>query len=354
MALSKKSLEQAKQVLADILYSHVDVIVTRAALDKRIELIKFPFLQRSHDRYQRNRTLYGSQQYDPIRYWLINNKFLTSSRNASGVYQYRVNRDIISAFLRLANDAIQYNNIKNKNKKVMTIKERVFQHIEANGNAMRYTDIIKFAYELNNGIGTFNKKSDRGYYSSAFTTYIDRYNRNKYHQGHFVKYNSNGYLFKCPNGLWAVCRPSKNTDCVPQEQYDAMCKHLSKYSITADQLDSLATDYFNKKDGDVNSCYHFAYNDLLDQAIKTLRKNIEEEIDDVVPFPSISEMLATKNHKTYIILYKTEERYISEGLFDAEEVESFFIHRNPKDYSVMEVGNMVTIEKSITTSVKIK
>lgn len=354
MALSNKSLEQAKQVLADILYSHVDVIVTRAALDKRIELIKFPFLQRSHDRYQRNRTLYCSQQYDPIRYWLINNKFLTSSRNASGVYQYKVNRDTISAFLRQENNAIQSNNTKNENKKAMTKKEKIFQHIEANGNAMRYTDIIKFAYELNNGIGTFNKKSDRGYYSGAFRSFIDRYNGNKWNRGHFVKHNRNGYLFKLPNGLWSVCRPSKNTDSIPQAEYDAMCKHLSKYSITADQLDNLATDYFHKKDGDVTSCYHFAYNDLLDEAIKTLRKNIEAEIEDVDPFPSISEMLATENRKTYIILYKTEERHISEGLFDAEEVESFFIHRNPKDYSVMEVGNTVTIEKSITTSVKIK
>jgi len=79
MALSNRSLSQAKQVLADILYSHVDVIVTRAALDKRIELIKFPYLKPSHDRHQKNKTLYVSRQYDPIRYWLIKNKFLTQN-----------------------------------------------------------------------------------------------------------------------------------------------------------------------------------------------------------------------------------------------------------------------------------
>ena len=77
MALSNKSLKQAKQVLKQIVDSNVAVIITRAALDKRIELVKFPYLQRSHDRYQKNRTLYTSQQYDPIRYWLIKNKFLT-------------------------------------------------------------------------------------------------------------------------------------------------------------------------------------------------------------------------------------------------------------------------------------
>ena len=80
MALSKKSLQQAKEVLKQIIDSNVDVIVTRATLDKKIELDKFPYLAPAHERIQKNKTIYTSQQYDPIRYWLINNGFLTSSK----------------------------------------------------------------------------------------------------------------------------------------------------------------------------------------------------------------------------------------------------------------------------------
>jgi len=53
MALSKKSLQQAKQLLQQILDSNVDVIVTRATLDKKIELIKFPYLRPMHDALQK-------------------------------------------------------------------------------------------------------------------------------------------------------------------------------------------------------------------------------------------------------------------------------------------------------------
>ena len=95
MALSKKSLQQAKELLKQIYNSNVDVIVTRATLDKKIELIKFPYLWPMHDRIQKNKTIYLSSQYDPIRYWLIDNKFLTASKDSCGRYHYRINKETI-------------------------------------------------------------------------------------------------------------------------------------------------------------------------------------------------------------------------------------------------------------------
>ena len=240
----------------------------------------------------------------------------------------------------------------------MTKREKIFRHIEDCGNAMRYTDIIKFAYEITHGEGSFHKKRNRGFYSDAFAHYsfwgaaadIRKIGKPR---GHFVRPTKTGHLVKLSNGLWSVVRPDgwkrsdedtkyshensyDNDAAVPEEDYKLMCDALAKYFITPDQLDERATSYWEKGDGDVQSCYSFAFSDFL-------REIVQEE-----------KAQQNKNHKTYIILYKTEERYISEGLFDAEEVESFFIHRNPKDYSVMEVGNTVTIEKTISTSVKIK
>jgi len=44
---------------------------------------------------------------------------------------------------------------------------RVLQMIEANGGAT-YTEIIKLAYEMSNGLGSFDQRLNRGYWSGAF------------------------------------------------------------------------------------------------------------------------------------------------------------------------------------------
>ena len=377
MALSKKSLEQAKQVLKQIMHSNVDVIVTRATLDKKIELVKFPYLYDMHVKRPQNRTLYVSNQYDPIRYWLINNKFLTSSRNASGVYQYRVNREAIALFFA-NNQVAKSNNTKNETKKVMTKREKIFRHIEDNGNAMRYTDIIKFAYEITHGKDSFNKKKNRGYYACAFTHHSyyswltgDRYKKVGSPKGHFVTPTRNGHLKKLPNGLWSVVRPSnfihsKNDSVpvsdnirgreftvIPQDEYTSMCDVLKKYNITSDQLDNLATDYLDKKDGDAVSCYHWAYYDLLEKAgaISDATKDLQKEIDALANY-TVAEDKKEIKYQKYVVISISDNYH--EGIFTASELEEFFTENDPEEYLIIEAGNMVTLEKKVTTTFTIK
>ena len=100
MALSKRSLNQAKEVLKQIYDSNVNAIVTRATLDKKIEQVKFPYLKVTHEKFykEKNLTAYANQQYNPIRYWLIDNWFLTSEK-INGIYTYYVNRRRIGDYL---------------------------------------------------------------------------------------------------------------------------------------------------------------------------------------------------------------------------------------------------------------
>ena len=374
MALSNRSLSQAKQVLAEILYSHVDVIVTRAALDKRIELIKFPYLKPSHDRHQKNKTLYVSRQYDPIRYWLIKNKFLTQNYE-SGKYIYTVNRDIISAFLRAENDRVQSNNNKTKKQKVMTKKERVFRHIEDNGNAMRYTDIIKFAYEITHGTGSFDKRENRGYYACAFTYHSywsamfggQRKKNIGSPKGHFVIPTKSGHLIKLPNGLWSVVRPSNwkrdniempkskshsnSVTVISKEEYESMCCVLKKYNITANELDNLATEYFHKKNGDGASCYQWAYYDLLEKAgvISDTTKELQKEID------ALADHIIAQNKPKETMYAVVSEFSVLEGILTKSELELFFSEdRDVNKYMIFEAGNSVQIEKKVTTTITIK
>jgi hypothetical protein len=377
MALSKKSLEQAKQVLQQIMHSNVDVIFTRATLDKKIELVKFPYLYDSHMKNPQNRTLYVSQQYDPIRYWLINNKFLTSSRDVSGRYQYRVNRETISLFFA-TNSRAQSNNTKNPDSKVMTKREKIFRHIEDNGNAMRYTDIIKFAYELTHGKGSFDKKANRGYYSGAFTFHSyfswlsgDKYKKVGAPKGHFVIPTRNGNLVKLPTGLWSVVRPSNfirktydtilvpdvssNTPetCVPKEEYNDMCNTLKKYNIKPFELDQLATKYWSAKQCDVDSAYHFAYYDLLEKggSISDATKDLQKEIDALAD-RIIAEDKKEVKYQKYVVISIADNYH--EGIFTASELETFFTENDPEDYMIIEAGNMVTLEKKVTTTFTIK
>ena len=455
MALSKRSLSQAKQLLQQILDSNVDVIVTRATLDKKIELVKFPYLKHKHEKIQKNKTIYVSSQYDPIRYWLINNGFLTSSKiERWGVYQYRVNRDTIKAFLQSDSNIEQSNNIKNENKKVMTRKERVFRHIEDNGNAMRYTDIIKFAFEDKYGKGTFDKKKHRGFYACAFTyhSYWSAQSSTRRKnigspKGHFVTLTKNGHLIKLSNGLWSVHRPHgwvrseancetyetriekflsdgksvverdivsylkpyivqhrgkigydwgntnqilkkmidkgtvvreldinpktnrpayfyslncvstpkvENTSILEDGEYDSMCEVLAKYNVTPDQLDSLATNYYHKKDGDGASCYRWAYYDLLEKSgvISDTTQALQKEIDELADRIIAEEKCVHQSEQKYMVICDDDSVY--EGIYSMLELQEFFSDKDPDDYTIIEAGNAIKLEKKVTTTFTIK
>lgn len=359
MALSNRSLSQAKQVLKQILDSDVDVIVTRATLDIKIEIVKFPWLKSTHDRNPKRQTIYVSRQYDPIRYFMVSKGFLKQEYNQNK-YWYYVNKTVIRDYLY--NDVLPIANISTKRNEYMTKKERTFQHIEANGNEMSYTEIIKFVYELNNGKGTFDPIENRGYYSSAFRKNATYQNGMRIPDGHFVKDNPKGYLFKLPNGLWAVCRPGSkkkeetkiNIDrFLTDNEYNRMCNALAVHSITSDQLDNLATKYWYKGDGDVVSCYNWAYNDLLPQnEISETVKDLYKELDRIA-----DEMIAENKsqEKQYMIVWKNGgAKDIVQGIFSEQQVKNFFEDKNTNAYNVFEIAKMVDVEKKVTTSITLK
>jgi hypothetical protein len=334
----------------------------------------------------------------------------------------------------------------------MTKREKIFRHIEDSGNAMRYTDIIKFAYEITHGEGSFDKKKNRGYYACAFTyhsywsaRFSDRRKNIGNPKGHFVMPTKSGHLIKLPNGLWSVVRPTRwtrseancetyetrieaflsdgktvtereivshlkpytvscrkigydwgntnellrkmiekgkvvreidinsktgrpayhyslNMELLPQREntgiledgeYESMCDVLKKYNVTPDELDSLATDYFHKKDGDATSCYHWAYYDLLEKAgaISDTTKELQKEIDNLAD-SMIAEDKPQVKYQKYVVISISDNYH--EGLFTASELEEFFTEKDPEEYMIIEAGNMITLEKKVTTTFTIK
>jgi len=85
--LSPKSITQAKEVVSQLHANNIVRIHTRGALDRIIEQVKFPRTRSRH--YQAHasgkRTLYKSQQYDPIRHWLVDNGYLVQTHDG---YRY--------------------------------------------------------------------------------------------------------------------------------------------------------------------------------------------------------------------------------------------------------------------------
>ena len=89
--ISNRSVKQAKEVMDYIYSNNITKIHTRGALDRMIEIVKFPYTKdwktfgyRHNSVYgtirvsltSGKRTAYMSKQYDPIRYWLIDNGYL--------------------------------------------------------------------------------------------------------------------------------------------------------------------------------------------------------------------------------------------------------------------------------------
>jgi hypothetical protein len=335
----------------------------------------------------------------------------------------------------------------------MTKREKVFRHIEDKGNAMRYTDIIKFTYELTHGKDSFDKRINRGYYACAFTYHSYRSakfsNRIKNigsPKGHFVTPTKNGHLVKLSNGLWSVHRPldwtrdngncqtyearieaflsdgksvtereivsylkpyvvqhrgkigydwgntnnllrkliekrkvvreidinsktnrpayhySLNTELLPQTEntniledgeYQSMCDVLKKYNTTPEQLDDLATKYYVEKQSDAASAYHFAYYDLLEKggAISDTTKDLQKEIDALAD-RMIAEDKPQVKYQKYVVISISDNYH--EGLFTTSELEEFFTEKDPEEYMIIEAGNMITLEKKVTTTFTIK
>ena len=168
-------------------------------------------------------------------------------------------------------------------------------------------------------------------------------------------------MFKLPNGLWAVCRPGgkkkevtqTNVDrFLPEDQYKRMCNTLAAHGITPEQIDDLATKYWYKGDGDVVSCYNWAYNYLLPQnKISETVKDLYKELDRIA-----DEMIAENKsqEKQYMIVWKGGQKDIVEDICSEQEVKAFFETRSINNYYVAEIAKMVDIEKKVTTTISIK
>ena len=88
--INSASRHQGLKVMKAIYSNNITQIHTRGALDRMIELAKFPYT-RSWTKNDK-KTVFKNQQYDPIRNWLINQGFLTQTYDGYR-YHYIVNKN---------------------------------------------------------------------------------------------------------------------------------------------------------------------------------------------------------------------------------------------------------------------
>ena len=79
--INSKSRSEAHEVLSYIYSNKITKIHTRGALDRMIEIVKFPETRNFKSwggvsLVSGKITAYKNQQYDPIRYWLIKQGYL--------------------------------------------------------------------------------------------------------------------------------------------------------------------------------------------------------------------------------------------------------------------------------------
>ena len=91
MKLSTKSELQAHQVLDVLKTKRIVAIHTRGAIDRIIECVKFPETigWKHNGKPFTKKTAYKNQQYDPIRCWLVRNRYLEQSHDGYR-YHYKV------------------------------------------------------------------------------------------------------------------------------------------------------------------------------------------------------------------------------------------------------------------------
>ena len=85
--LRPKSKLQALNLMRELYKNNIIQIHTRGALDRMIEIQKFPYTK--NWKVSNKKTAYKSQQYDSIRYWLINQGYITQTFDGYR-YHYQV------------------------------------------------------------------------------------------------------------------------------------------------------------------------------------------------------------------------------------------------------------------------
>jgi hypothetical protein len=90
--LQKRSKMQARNVMKRLYESNIIKIHTRGALDRFIEIEKFPETKKLTGFYKR--TVYKNQQYDSIREWLINQGFIVPFFDGYRYHYQIVRREI--------------------------------------------------------------------------------------------------------------------------------------------------------------------------------------------------------------------------------------------------------------------
>jgi|DEB19_MinimDraft_3_1074340.scaffolds.fasta_scaffold185359_2 hypothetical protein len=92
--INTKSKADAMTVMSYIYSNKITKIHTRGALDRMIEMVKFPYTRNFKSwggvsLVSGKITAYKNQQYDPIRYWLIKQGFLIQTYDGYR-YHYQV------------------------------------------------------------------------------------------------------------------------------------------------------------------------------------------------------------------------------------------------------------------------
>jgi hypothetical protein len=87
--INSASQYQGLKVMKAIYSNNITQIHTRGALDRMIELSKFPWTKSFKSD---KKTILKNQQYDPIRNWLIKQGFLTQTYDGYR-YHYIVNKN---------------------------------------------------------------------------------------------------------------------------------------------------------------------------------------------------------------------------------------------------------------------
>lgn len=83
----------------------------------------------------------------------------------------------------------------------LTKKERIFRHIEENGNKMRRTDIVKFILSINRPGQPYDHRYHRGYYSVGFQPGVGHLMKGG--KAHLCQNADRSYsVYRLINGVW--------------------------------------------------------------------------------------------------------------------------------------------------------
>lgn len=175
--ISKKSIEQAHNVMALINSKRIVKLHTQGAMYRVVECVKFPYTKEWVSAKEKgNRVnIYGGAQYDPIINYMISQGWIVEERVYVGK-KYHYEFTVTEAGKKIVTFA-----------PARSIKESIVEFVHSKNRAVHRKEIIEFLVDQKFGEGTYKLRGNngwRGYYSCAFSAY-----------------NGNDYLYTGPMRL---------------------------------------------------------------------------------------------------------------------------------------------------------